>query len=356
MRVSEKHLEYMKGMILELCRIPSPTGFTREIQKRLRDIFEELGYRAWSTRKGSVVVQLSEGDAGKGPKETAILSAHIDTLGAIVRAVKDNGRLRLTPVGGYPLTNIITENCLIHTYDGRSISGTIQLCHSSSHVYKDIDTVERNDETLEVVLDERVQSKKDVEALGIESGNYISFDPRTVLTERGFLKSRHLDDKASVGILITLAKILRDGGYPEQTRLNRKAYLLFTNYEEVGHGGSAGIPEDVEEILVVDMGAVGDDLGTDEHKVSICMKDSNGPYDYEMTRELIDLAKTEKLNYAVDIYPSYGSDAGAALRSGKDIRFALIGPGVSSSHGYERAHIDGLSNTCQLLMSYLGLP
>ncbi|HNR63264.1 MAG TPA: M42 family metallopeptidase [Thermotogota bacterium] len=356
MPVSEKHLEYMKEKIAELCRIPSPTGFTREIQKRLLDTFEGLRYRAWTTRKGSVVVQLNERDGEIGPKETTILSAHIDTLGAIVRAIKSNGRLRLTPVGGYPLTNIITENCLIHTYDGRAISGTIQQCHSSTHVYKDVNSVEKTDETVEVVLDERVESKKEVEALGIETGNYISFDPRTILTERGFIKSRHLDDKASAGILITLAKILRDEGYPEQALLNRKAYLLFTNYEEVGHGGSAGIPEDVEEILAVDMGAVGDDLGTDEYKVSICMKDSNGPYDYALTRMLIDLAKTEKLNYAVDIYPMYGSDAGAALRSGKDIRFALIGPGVSSSHGYERTHIDGLSNTCRLLMSYLGMP
>jgi putative aminopeptidase FrvX len=341
----------LKSTIAELCSIPSPTGYTLELQTKIVDIFSKIGFIARKTKKGSVLVQLNDTKDIQHPRETVILSAHIDTLGAMVRAVKSSGRLRMTAIGGYPFTNIITENCSVHTFDGRHYSGTVQQCRSSTHVYDDVNKVEKNDETVEIVLDEKVHSKEEVQKLGIETGNFVSFDPRTVVTDTGFIKSRHLDDKASAAILIILAKYIQE----EKKVLNRKAYLLFTNYEEVGHGASAGIPDDVEEILAVDMGAVGDDLETDEYKVSICAKDTNGPYDYTMTGALIQMAKQAKLSYAVDIFPRYGSDASAALYSGKDIRFALIGPGVASSHGYERTHIDGLENTLRLISAYLSI-
>jgi len=257
--------------------------------------------------------------------------------------------LRLTKIGGYPENNIEAENCIIHTRSDKKYSATIQLENPSVHVNKELGKTERTDKNVEVVIDEKVNNKKDVQKLEISVGDFISFDPRTIITKSGFIKSRHLDDKASAGLLLSLAALVADG----ELKLNRKVYLLFTTYEEVGHGGSSGLPDDIEEMISVDMGAVGDDLETDEHKVSICAKDSGGPYDYDVTTKLVELAKRNKLNYAVDIYPHYGSDVGATLRAGYDIKHALIGPGVSASHGYERTHQEGIENTLKLLVAYL---
>ncbi len=335
----DKSIEYIKN----LCSIPSPTGFTGKATEYLVNELEKMGFKPVKTVKGSVVVEIG------GQGNPIVLSAHVDTLGAMVRAVKPNGRLRLTKLGGYPENNIESENCTVHTKSGCEYSGCIQLVHSSVHVYRDINTMERNDSNVEVVLDEKVKSKEDVTALGIKPGDFISLDPRIVVTGSGFIKSRHLDDKASAAILMQLAYMASN----DELNLSRKTYLMFTTYEEVGHGASAGIPEDVAEILAVDMGCVGDDLETDEFKVSICAKDSSGPYDYDVTSELIRISEDNKLNYAVDVYPFYGSDAGAALRSGRDIRFGLIGPGVASSHGYERTHIEGIENTLKLILEYL---
>ena len=205
----------------------------------------------------------------------------------------------------------------------------------------------RGEETLEIVLDENVKTAQDVENLGIETGCYISWDPRTVLTESGYLKSRHLDDKASAGVLLALARMVAE----KKITLKRRVCILFTVFEEVGHGCSIRMPEGIEDMLVVDMGCVGDDLKCDETMVSICVKDSAGPFHYEFTSELIAAAKANGIGYAADVYPSYSSDSATALKAGNDVRFALIGPGVFASHGYERTHVKGIENTCKLLLT-----
>lgn len=339
----EDSYEEIVSNILSLCHIPSPTGFTARAEQFIKDKIGELGYSPLSTNKNAIIVELG------GEGEPLLLSAHLDTLGAMVRAVKSNGRLRITKIGGYPERNLEGVNCTIHTYSGKEYSGTFQPVSPATHVNLELAKEVRDDSNIEVVIDEKISCKDDVGALGIMSGNFISIDPGTVKTSTGFIKSRHLDDKASCALLIGLAKYLKENG----TALKRKVYLMFSNHEEVGHGASASIPEDVVEMIAVDMGAIGDDLETDEHKVSICAKDSSGPYNYEITKKLVELAEKEGLNYAVDIYPYYGSDAGAALRAGHDIRTALIGPGVSASHGYERAHREGLENSFKLLLAYL---
>ena len=284
-----------------------------------------------------------------GESDAIVLTAHVVTLGAMVRALKSNGRLRLTKIGGYLGNNIEAENCIIHTRFGQTFSGTIQMSEPAAHVNKELEKDKRDDKNLEVVIDEKVGNEKEVEKLGISAGDFISFDPRTIITKSGFIKSRHLDDKASSGTLLSLAQMIADNEF----ELKRKVYLLFTTYEEVGHGGSSGIPKNAVEMISVDMGAVGDDLKTNEYKVSICAKDSGGPYDYDVTTKLITLAKDNKLNYAVNIYPFYGSDVEATLYAGYDIKHALIGPGVAASHGYERTHKEGLENTLKLLVLYL---
>jgi aminopeptidase len=332
-------VEQMKA----LCSIPSPSGFTHKVAEYLKGTITDLGCVPHITNKGSVLVSLG------GEGNHLVLAAHIDTLGGMVRAVKSNGRLRLTTIGGFPFQNIENENVTIHTRKGKEFSGTMHLCEPAAHVNKDLATEKRNDSTVELVIDEIVKSAEDTQKLGISAGDFVSFDPRTRVTGSGFIKSRHLDDKLSAAILLALAKQVVDG----ELKLKRKVSLLFTSYEEVGHGGSSGIPADVCEMISVDMGAVGDDLTTDELVVSICAKDSGGPYDYEITNKLIALAEENKLDFAVDIYPYYGSDVEASLRAGYDIKHALIGPGVAASHGYERSHINAVKNTLELLDAYL---
>ena len=210
------------------------------------------------------------------------------------------------------------------------------------------ETVRTYDNT-EVVIDEDVKTKEDTLALGITNGCFVCFDPRTVITESGYIKSRYLDDKLAAAILFALAKKVREG----ELQLKRKVYLFLTTYEEVGHGGKGGLPEDAEEILAVDMGCVGDGLEGSERKVSVCAKDAHGPYDFGVTDELVRLAEENGLQYAVDVYLNYSSDAQAAIAAGYDLKHALIGPGVYASHGYERSHVEGAENTLQLLEAYL---
>ena len=329
--------------LMKLVNIPSPSGFTHIASAYLMDVLSGYGFAPYTTHKGNVVCCIG------GQGHPLVVAAHVDTLGAMVRSIKPNGRLRYTQIGGYPDNNLENETCVVHTRDGRTYTGTFYLTTPASHVYKDIPAVTRGDTTLEVVLDENVSSKDEVRALGIEVGDFISLDPRAVHTPSGYIKSRHLDDKASASVLLALAKMAASS----DLTLSRKIYLVFTVHEEVGHGCCAGLPEDVEDILSVDMGCVGDDLTCDETMVSICAKDSRGPYNYEMTGRLIELAKDNNLKYAVDVYPMYASDADASLFSGHNFRHALIGPGVFASHGYERTHVSGLDNTLELLAAFV---
>ncbi len=339
----EKYLEYAIEQITKLCKTPSPSGYTKRAQAYLIEELAYLGYTPKLTNKGSVLVNI--GGEGHG----LILAAHVDTLGLMVRSIKSNGRLRFTQIGGFPNNYVETENCTVLTRDGREYSGTVQLVNPAAHIRKDISEMKRDDVNMEIVLDEKVTTKEEVQALGISAGDFVVLDPRTIVTPSGFIKSRHLDDKASSGLLLALARLVKE----EKITLTHNVWLLFTMYEEVGHGASAGYPEGISEIISVDMGVVGDDLETNEYKVSICAKDSGGPYDYDITTRLIELAKKANLQYAVDIYPFYGSDADAALGSGHDFKHGLIGPGVAASHGYERTHGEGLLNTLLLLKEYI---
>lgn len=344
---NQKYMDYMLEQLQQLLSIDSPTGYTKEVATYVCKAYKDLGYDAQLTVKGGVFVDL--GPVEKEPENNALLlEAHVDTLGAMVATIKDNGRLRLTPLGGMNPNNAEAENCRVFTRNGKTYEGTFQLVNASIHVNGDFDDTKRKYEDMEVVLDEDVKSKKDTEALGIMVGDIVAFDPRTCITKSGYIKSRFLDDKLSAAILLGLARAIRD----ENWKLNRKVSLLFTVYEEVGHGGCF-IPSDTEEMLSVDMGCVGADLGCTERMVSICAKDSGGPYNYDLVTTLSNIARKQKLDYAIDIYPHYGSDVEAALRAGYDIRHGLIGPGVYASHNYERSHTDGVRNTFELLKAYI---
>ena len=327
-----------------LLAIDSPSGYTAKAAQWVKEAFTSLGFEASITQKGGVLVDLGGEDANNA----LLLSAHTDTLGGMVAQIKGNGRLRITSLGGMNAYNGEAENVRIHTRDGKIIEGTLQLCNASIHVNGSYNDAKRNFDSTEIVLDEDVNASDDVKKLGIQVGDIVCFDPRTRRTDSGYLKSRFLDDKLSVGILLGFAKYLSDN----RITLPRRTYVHITVYEEVGHGGSGSVPVGVTEAIAVDMGCVGDGLQCTERQVSICAKDSGGPYSYEVVGGLIEAAKETGADYAVDVYPYYGSDVEATLRAGFDIRHGLIGPGVYASHGYERSHIDGVYNTLKLLAGY----
>ncbi len=331
---------------VELLAIDSPSGYTRQAAAYVMDAYKSMGLNPELTKKGGVLVCLNPG----APEEDSLLlEAHVDTLGGMVTEISGSGRLHLTPLGGMEPNNAEGENVRIVTRSGKTYTGTFQMKNASVHVNGDYHTAKREYRAMEVVIDEEAASAADVEKLGIFPGDIVCFEPRTRVTESGYIKSRFLDDKLSVAILLELASQVAFGGI----KPTRRVWQHITVFEEVGHGGSASVPAGVSEAISVDMGCVGDGLGCDERKVSICAKDSGGPYHYEVVSALIESARRSGADFAVDVYPSYGSDVEATLRGGYDLRHGLIGPGVYASHGYERSHRKGVSNTLRLLAAYL---
>ena len=338
----ERVVEY----ITKLTNIASPTGYTGEVMTYIYNEAKGLGFEPKFNNKGAVMVTVK----GKDDESHRMVTAHCDTLGAMVRAIKADGRLKIDLVGGFTYNSIEGENCLVHVgATGKKISGTILMHQTSVHVYDDAASAERNQANTEVRLDEKVRNADETKALGIQVGDFISFDARTLVTETGFIKSRHLDDKASAGILLDVLRRISEGGL----KLANTTHFYFSNNEEVGYGANSNVPEKVVDYLAVDMGAMGDDQQTDEYSVSICVKDSSGPYNYEFRNLLVDLCKENSIDYRLDIYPRYGSDASAAMRAGHDVRHALFGAGIESSHSYERTHVDSVRATEALLVAYL---
>ena len=337
--------DYILEKAATLLAIDSPTGYTKEAANWVTDEFTSLGFTVKQTIKGGVIVDFGGEDNENG----VVLEAHVDTLGAMVSEIKSNGCLKVTRLGGMNANNAEAENVRVITKFDGTYEGTLQLVNASLHVNSEYDKTNRAWDTVEVVLDELVSSKEDVQKLGISAGDIVCFDPRTKITEKGFIKSRFLDDKLSVAILLGFGKYLKDNNLIPK----RHTYGYITVYEEVGHGGCASLPTGVTEAISVDMGCVGEGLTCTEQMVSICSKDSGGPYNYDVVTGLIEAAKKMEAYYAVDIYPFYGSDVEATLSAGHDIRHGLIGPGVYASHGYERSHKDGTINTLKVLVGYL---
>jgi len=338
---------YTVRFLVDLLNIPSPTGYTSTAIRFLKEEAEKFGYKTEISPKGNLRIFVEGMDASK----TIGFCAHTDTLGLMVRSIKGNGNLAFTLVGGPQMATLDGEYCTIHTRNGKTFSGTILSNSPASHVFKDAGSSVRSEETMEIRLDEVVTNKSDTEKLGIANGDFIAIDTKTQVTSSGFVKSRFLDDKASVAILIGVLKELSD------TNLKPKynTEIIITVYEERGHRDSLG-NRTITEMVAVDMRCIGLDLACTERDVSICAKDSSGPYDYDMTTHLSNLAKQEKIRAAVDIYPMYGSDVSAALRGGNNLRGALIGPGVGASHGMERTHLDALQATFDLVLAYMKQP
>lgn len=336
-------INYFKEVAHKIFNIDSPSGYSENINKVLIELLNELGYTATLTNKGNVALKV----VGESSQKTVATSAHVDTLGLMVRSINGDGTLNVTRIGGPQIATLDGEYCKIQTRFNQTYTGTILSNSASSHVYEDSDK-QRKENNVVVRIDEKVNSKKDVLDLGIQNGDYIFIEPKFMITESGFIKSRFIDDKASVCVILSVLKYLKENNLKPAY----DTFIYFVNHEEVGHG-AATVDENITEFVTVDMGCIGKDLAGNEYAVSIAAKDSGGPYDYELTTRLIKLAKENNVNYVVDIFPYYGSDVGAAYRSGRDLKGALIGQGVHASHGMERTHLDGCINTMKLLTLYL---
>lgn len=339
-------MDYFLNKLEKLVNIASPSGNTSKAILFLREEFENLGLKVHINKKGALLASMD----GKDNSKEVTLSAHVDTLGAMVKEIKSNGRLKISQIGGYSWNSIEGEYVKIETIEGDIYTGTVLLDYSSVHVHgNEHNTRERSESTIEIRLDEKVSSCDDVLALGINVGDFVSFNPKFEVTKSGFIKSRHLDDKAGVVSIMTAIKNMVN----KKLKPLYKTHIFISNYEEVGHGAATGIPKNTDEFIAVDMAAPGQGQTSSEFITSICAKDSSGPYDYELRKKLINLCKEKEIEYSVDIYPFYGSDGSAALRAGFEFPVGLIGPGVDASHSTERTHVDAISNTVKLIESYL---
>jgi len=339
-------MQYVVNNLVKILETPSPSGDSRKVMDLVEREFESLGLETYLTKKGALVATIK----GEDDTRHRTLSAHVDTLGAMVKEVKGNGRLKLTQLGGYMWNSVEGEHCIIKASNGKEFTGTILTTKASSHVHGgEASKLERSESNMEVRIDELVNSKEDTEKLGVNVGDFVYLDPRVTVTESGFIKSRHLDDKAGVASILGMAKYISENNIIPKYTTN----FFISNYEEVGHGASASIPEKTFEFIAIDMAAPGDGQTSDEYSVTICAKDSSGPYDLELRQFLTDIATTNNINYKIDIYPYYGSDASAALRAGWEFKHGLIGPGVDASHSHERTHKDAIENTIKLGIKYI---
>lgn len=337
---------FLLDFLTSLLNTPSPTGYAEAGIQRVEDEIRHFPDLQLSrTRKGALLANWP-GESSDHPRA---LTAHVDTLGAMVKEIKSNGRLKLTKIGGYAWNTVEGEGCRVFTNTGETVRGVLLISKASGHVHSaQVTELKRDDENMEVRLDARTSNAEETRALGIDVGDFVAFDPRVEITN-DFVRSRHLDDKACVACVVAAVKAITEAGWkPVQSTL-----LHFSNYEEVGHGAAAGIPADVEEVVCVDMAAVGEGQTSDEFHTTLCVKDSGGPYHHGLSEKLRALAKEYEIPYKVDIYPFYGSDGEAFWHAGGDVALALIGPGVDASHNYERTHLEALVATTRWVMAYL---
>lgn len=346
MTLPEINQQFMQDFLVDLLNTPSPTGMTGEALEKTAQSLEAFpGIKMSFTHKGALVAEWP-GEYGVAPRA---LTAHADTLGAMVKEIKPNGRLKLTRIGGFAWNTVEGEGCQVFASRGEPVRGSLLLTKASSHIHSNaVNELARSDDNMEVRLDAVTHTAEDTRALGIEVGDFVAFDPRVEITN-GFIRSRHLDDKACVANILAAVQAMYAAGLsPRQT-----TYLHISNYEEVGHGAAAGIPPDVTELVTVDMAAVGEGQTSDEFHATLCVKDSGGPYHFELNKKLRELAETHEIPHKIDIYPYYGSDGEAFWRAGGDLAVALIGPGVDASHNYERTHMDALVATTRWIIAYL---
>lgn len=335
---------FLMDCFKEIVETPSPTGYYVKLNPVLERYASMFGKTVTYDNKSTAYITLE----GEDNSKTVLIGAHADTIGMVVRSIDKDGMIRVRRLGGVNFAGLEGETVTIHTRSGRDYTG-LMVCQSHSvHVFDDARTLERNESTMMIILDQKIKSDKDVRELGIRHGDFISVEPRFQYTENGYIKSRFIDDKAAVACCFTMLKYLQENNLKPKYR----TILAFPYGEEIGFGGTY-IPENVSEYIAVDIGLIGPDYDADEYGVSICAKDAAAPYDYELTNRLIDYAEKAGCDYHVEVFYNYGTDANAAVRAGNNIRAAAFGMAVYGSHNMERTHIEGLNNTMNLLLAYV---
>lgn len=336
--------QYLIDTMKQLIEVPSPVGYYVLMKPMIEKIATELGYNVTYDNRDTAYITVSGEDSSK----TVCVSAHADTLGLMVRGINADGTLRVRALGGVNFANVEGENVTVHTRSGKTYTGILICSHHSVHAYDDARTMPRNEDTMFVLIDEEVKSSCDVKQLEIQNGDFISIDPRFTLTKNGFIKSRFIDNKAGMACAFTVLKALKE----RNLKPKYNTVFAFSFYEEIGFGGVV-VPKEISEYVAVDIAILGPDANGNEKTVSICAKDANMPYDYDLTNRLIEAAKRAKCDWAVDLFYRYGSDAGQAIKGGNNVRAAAFGMGVYSSHGVERTHLKGIENTARLILSYV---
>lgn len=337
-------MDYFIRCFRQLVETPSPVGYYREMNPVLMELAASFGMELTFDNRGTPYLVLE----GEDNSKTVMVGAHADTIGLVVRRVDNDGMIRVRQLGGINYASIEGETVTVHTRDGRSYTGLMACQSHSVHVFDDARTLERNENTMMIILDEKVSSKADVNALGIRNGDFVSVEPRCQLTANGYLKSRYIDDKAAMAACFTALKYLQENNRKPRYR----TIFAFPYTEEIGFGGTY-VPPEVSEYVAVDIGLIGPDYDGDEYKVSICAKDNAAPYDFDLTTRLVNYAEKAGCDYAVDVFYRYGTDGNAAVRAGNNLRAAAFGMAVYCSHGMERTHLTGLENTTNLLLAYM---
>ncbi len=328
----------------ELVNVPSPVGYWAKMEPVFEQMAKKLGFSVHYDNKRTPYIAVD----GEDNSKTVQVNAHLDTLGLMVRAIDANGWLRVRQMGGVNYGTLDGESVSVFTRDGRSYTGLLMCRAHSVHVFKEEARAARTEENMVVMLDEPVASEADVRKLGIRNGDIVDVHPRCQITENGYIKSRYIDDKACVACVLTALKYLKENGLRPKFR----TLFAFPYSEEIGTGGTY-VPAEVSEIIALDIGLIGPGLEGSDRKVSICAKDTTIHYDYELTSHLIRLAEKNGIDYAVDVYNSYGTDAKAAITGGCNLRAAVFGMGTYGTHGMERTHIDAVNATTELLLAYL---
>ncbi len=337
-------MSFLVDTMRRLIETPSPVGYYEKIKPVIEECANKLGYSVTYDNRDTAYITV----LGEDPSRTVCISAHADTLGLMVRGVNANGTLRVRALGGINFANVEGENVTVHTRTGKTYTGMLVCAHHSSHAYDDAKTMERNENTVFVLLDEAVRSPEDVRKLEIRNGDYVSIDPRFTVTESGYIKSRFIDDKAAMACSFATLKYLSE----HHLKPKYNTVFAFSFYEEIGLGGIY-VPSEISEYVAVDIAILGPDSDGSEQKVTVCAKDASMPYDYDLTNRLIAAAERCGCSYAVDLFYRYGSDASQAIKGGNNLRAAAFGMGVYATHGVERAHLDGIENTARLMLSYV---
>lgn len=340
--------DYVVDTLLQLLRIPSPSGYTDRIVHFLCEQLAQLGVDFELTRRGAIRATLK----GKRDNPARAIVVHLDTLGAMVKALKPNGRVAIVPVGHWNAR--FAEGARVTLFaDLGTYRGTLLPLKASGHTFAaEVDQQPSSWENLEMRIDERCHTLDDLLRLGIHVGDFIAVDPQPDIMENGFIASRHLDDKAGVAVLLGVIKAVVDSG----VKLPMDCHPLFTISEEVGSGASAILHGDVAEMLTLDNGTTAPGQNSSEFGVTICMADMSGPFDYHLTHRLLQICQEFEIPHQRDIFRYYRSDSAAAVEAGNDLRTALATFGVDASHGWERIHWDALQSLAELVALYMQSP